>query len=153
MSVHRFAPVRAPLVVAAFALLAACGPSDVVGKDTLDPIEEGMTLEAVAGVLGTGPLTVNQPADSLRLYHGFRTQLFLVNGQNYRVLWYREAAGTVEQEITRERETPILFDGNNQVIAKGWADFDDKAAELNIPNPYRAAERLDSISKSQVQRP
>ena len=153
MSVHRFAPVRAPLVVAAFALLAACGPSDVVGKDTLDPIEEGMTLEAVAGVLGTGPLTVNQPADSLRLYHGFRTQLFLVNGQNYRVLWYRKAPGELEDQITRESDTPILFDREDRVIARGWSEFDDKAADLGIPNPYRAAERLDSISKSQLPRP
>jgi hypothetical protein len=131
--------------------LLACGPKDVVGVQRLKAIHEGMPLDSVTQIIGDGPLAPNQPDDSLRLYHGFRTQIFFVNGQNYRIVWYREEPGTVEQEITRERETPILFDGSNAVIASGWGDFDDKAAEINLPNPYRARERLDSISKAQLE--
>jgi hypothetical protein len=32
------------------------------------------------------------------------------------------------------------------VIAAGWADFDHTALTLNLPNPYRRQERLDSLA-------
>lgn len=130
-------------------LLAACGPSDLVGEKKLKPIKNGMTLTEVAGVMGDGPLKPSQPADSLRLFHGFRTQVFLAQGERYQVLWYREKAGSIEEAITREVETPILVHADT-VMGKGWAFYDETASLLNLPNPYRSKDRLDSISKAQL---
>jgi len=135
----------------ALGAMAACGPSDLVGKEKLAPVKEGMTFQEVDAILGKGPLDPMQPGDSLRLHNGFRTQVFLLQGKRYTVLWYRDTPGSIEDEITRNTETPLLFDGN-QVIAKGWSDFDTKAEELHIPNPFRSKERLDSIAKSQIAR-
>lgn len=112
-----------------------------------------MPLDSVLSVIGSGPLTPNQPSDSLRLVNGFRTQVFLVKGEQYRLIWFREAPGSIEEEISRERETPILLGGSGQVVAKGWADFDSKAADLGLPNPYRTRERLDSMSNAQLAKP
>ena len=33
-----------------------------------------------------------------------------------------------------------------QFFAAGWAAFDDTALTLNLPNPYRRQERLDSLA-------
>jgi len=138
-----------PLLVAA---AVACGPSDIVGKAKLKPLHAGMRKDSVLAVLGTGTLKPRQPADSLRLVNGFRTQMFIVEGQLYRVLWYREAPGSIEDAITREQETPILMQ-NDTIVSVGWSDFDRNAEKLHIPNPYRAKERMDSISKSQTVKP
>ncbi|MCE2899780.1 MAG: hypothetical protein ACK6DP_19425 [Gemmatimonas sp.] len=137
------------MAAAAALLLAACGPSDVVGKEKLGPVNEGMKLADLPPVLGTGPLAPNQPADSLRLFNGYRTQVFLVQGKQYRVVWYRDKPGSIEEEISRERETPVLLE-NDVVIGKGWAFFDQTAEEVGIPNPYRTRERLDSIAQAQT---
>ncbi len=143
---------RARGLVPAAALLcsfAACGPSDIVGKDRLRSIATGLSVDSVITLLGPGPLSPLQPTDSLRLKAGYLTQTFLVAGEQYRILWYRESPGSVEDPITRETMTPILFRGDG-VIAAGWADFDRKARELDIPNPYRSRERLDSIASTQA---
>jgi hypothetical protein len=132
---------------------AACGPSDLVGKEELKAVSDGMPIDSVIKLLGKGSMLPLQPSDSVRLFSGFRTQRYLAPGGPYRVLWYRKAPGELEDQITRESDTPILFDREDRVIARGWSEFDDKAADLGIPNPYRAAERLDSISKSQLPRP
>ncbi len=129
-------------------VLAACGPSDMVGKEKLGPVNTGMTMADVDAVIGKGMIEPLQPGDSLRLHNGYRTQVFLTQGERYTVVWYRDTPGSIEDEISRTTETPILFKGN-QVLAKGWSDFDAKAEELNIPNPYRSRERLDSISQAQ----
>ena len=134
-----------PLVVL---VAAACGPSDLVGKTKLSAVHTGMKQAEVVAIMGTGPLKPHQVADSLRVVNGFRTQAFIVAGQTYRVLWYREAPGSLEDAITREKETPILMKSDT-VVSVGWNDFDEAAEKLNIPNPYRASARIDSISKSQ----
>jgi hypothetical protein len=103
-------------------------------------------------LLAQGPLTPLQPADSLRLFHGYRTQIFVVNGDQYRVVWYREQPGSIEETITRERETPILLK-EERVIGHGWAFYDKQAETVGLPNPYRAKERLDSIAQSQQAKP
>ncbi|MBL0937323.1 MAG: hypothetical protein IBJ03_00400 [Gemmatimonadaceae bacterium] len=141
--------VRIAAVAALGSVMVACGPSDLVGDKKLGPIEGGMPIARVAEIIGNGPLTPLQPTDSIRLYHGFRTQIFLANGSQYRVIWYREAAGSIEDPITREQETPILLHADT-VVGKGWSFYDDKAGELGIPNPYRDKERLDSISQAQT---
>ena len=130
----------------------ACGPSDIVGKTKLKGIHEGMKQAEVVALMGSGPLKAHQAADSARLINGFRQQAFVVGGTTYRVLWYREAAGALEDVITRETETPILMQ-DDTVISVGWSDFDDAAERLNIPNPYRAVARIDSISKAQNAKP
>ena len=131
--------------VAATLLLAACGPSDLVGKGKIGKLDVGMPRDAVLAILGTGTLTPNQPGDSLRLIQGFRQQQFFAGGATYQVIWYRETPGSVEEPITREHETPVLLQADT-VIAAGWADFDDTALKLNLPNPYRSQERLDSLA-------
>jgi hypothetical protein len=141
--------VRSGAVVGACVLLtlAACGPSDLVGKDKLSKIKDGDQLEAVATALGEGPLKAFQPGDSLRLFHGYRSQTFLTNGKTYRVIWVRDEPGTVEDAIVREKESPIVLEGD-KVIGTGWTFFDKTAQEVGLPNPYRSKERLDSIAKA-----
>jgi len=68
------------------------------------------------------------------------------------VVWYRDKPGSIEEEISRERETPVLLE-NDVVIGKGWAFFDQTAEEVGIPNPYRTRERLDSIAQAQTRKP
>ena len=126
-------------------LLTACGPSDLVGKGKIGKLDVGMPRDSVLAILGTGTLTPNQPGDSLRLIQGFRQQQFFSGGATYQVIWYRETPGSVEEPITREHETPVLLQADT-VIAAGWADFDDTALKLNLPNPYRSQERLDSLA-------
>lgn len=127
--------------------LAACGPSDVVGKAKLDKVKEGAKLSELSGLLGTGPLTPMQPADSMRLFNGYRTQVFMAKGQMYRVVWVRDEPGSIEDAITREKESPILLVGDS-VIGKGWAFFDKTANDVGLPNPYREKEHLDSMARA-----
>ena len=138
---------KTPLLLPLLAVLA-CGPSDLVGKSKLGAVRSGMKQAEVVAIMGSGPLKAHQAADSLRLVNGFRTQAYIVGGSTYRVLWYREAPGKLEDVITRETETPVLLQ-NDTVVSVGWSDYDDMAEKLNIPNPYRALARIDSISKSQ----
>ncbi|HYW31358.1 MAG TPA: hypothetical protein VE869_07635 [Gemmatimonas sp.] len=145
LSLVRFA---APLAGAALALLSACGPSDLVGKDKLEPIKAGMRSDSVAALLGAGPLKALADGDSVRLFHGYRTQTFAPPSGVYRVVWYRDTPGSLEDQITRETETPILMNADT-VMGAGWSYFDEKAEELGLPNPYRSKDRLDSIAKSQ----
>jgi hypothetical protein len=142
--------VRTRALVSAAALfsIVACGPSDVVGKDKLDPIEEGMTKQAVLTIIGNGPLQPVNAPDIVRLTNGYRTQAYLVDGANYQVIWYREAIGTLNDSISRQTDTPILF-RNDTVIGRGWSVYDKKSGEIGLPNPLRERERLDSISKAQ----
>jgi hypothetical protein len=141
-------PMRASFVRAvpvAALLLAACGPSDLVGKDVIADLHAGMSRDSVLTVLGTGSLTPNQPSDYLRLVKGFRQQQFFTNGAMYQIIWYREKPGSVEEPIARETDTPVLLQADT-VVAAGWADFDEAASRLNLPNPYRSQERLDSLA-------
>jgi hypothetical protein len=143
---------RALVSAVAVLALAACGPKDLVGKDKLDPIKEGMPKDSVLTIIGTGPLTPVNAPDVVRLQNGFRTQAYLVNGMNYRVLWYREAIGTLDDSISRQTDTPILF-RNDTVMGWGWSYYDKKSEEIGLPNPLHDRERLDSISKSQQVNP
>jgi hypothetical protein len=127
--------------------LAACGPSDVVGKAKLEKVKDGMKLAELTNVIGKGPLTAMQPGDSMRLFNGYRTQVFMAKGQSYRVVWVRDEPGSIEDAIVREKESPILLAGDS-VIGKGWSFFDKTASEVGIPNPYRDKEHLDSMARA-----
>ena len=127
--------------------LAACGPSDLVGKDKLGKIKDGATLAEVASAIGEGPLKPLQPGDSARLFHGYRNQQFLAKGQTYRIIWVRDEPGSIEDQVVREKESPIVMVGDS-VIGTGWSFFDDTAESIGLPNPYRAKDRLDSMSRA-----
>jgi hypothetical protein len=131
-------------------LLAGCdsGPKDLVGEEKLGSVKEGMTAGEVTSVIGKGPLTSFQPGDTLRLLGGFRTQVFLAGGARYRVIWYREAEGTIEDAITRKNETPILLK-DDKVVGHGWTFFDKTAREVGLPNPYVDELKADSVAKRQ----
>ena len=120
----------------------------MVGGDRLDPIDEGMTKDAVMPIIGTGPLQPIKAVDIVRLVNGYRTQVYLVNGMNYQVIWYREAQGTVDDIIAAKTDTPILF-RNDTVMGWGWRFYEKKSEEIGIPNPLKEGARLDSISRSQ----
>jgi len=145
--------VRLGASIGAFMLLslAACGPSDLVGEDKLGKIKEGAKLADVAAAIGEGPLKPLQPGDSLRLLHGYRNQQFLAKGQTYRVIWLRDEPGSLEDEVVREKESPIVMVGDS-VIGTGWTFFDETAESVGLPNPYRAKERLDSMSRASVKK-
>jgi len=140
------------LATLSLAAVTACGPSDLVGEKTIGKLNTGMRLEEVGKIIGNGPLKANSPADSMRLFQGYRRQVFLASGNQLLVVWYRDTPGDIEQEIVRDRETPIVFSADT-VIAKGWSEFDEAAQKNGLPNPYRTMERLDSISKSQLKQP
>jgi len=148
--------VRTRALVSAALLLAtvACGTgdSDAVGASKLDAIEEGMPKDSVLPLLGTGPLIPIKAPDVLRLANGFRTQIYLVNGANYQVIYYREALGSLEDSISRTVETPILLK-NDTVMGWGWSFYEKKSSEIGLPNPLNGAARLDSIGKSQQPAP
>ena len=137
-------PVRTIPLVTALAL-AACGPSDLVGKEKVADLRVGMPRDSVLAILGTGSMAPNQPSDSLRLLKGFRQQQFYSNGTLYQIIWYREKPGSVEEPIARETDTPVVL-AVDLVVAAGWAGFDEAASRLNIPNPYRGQERLNSLA-------
>lgn len=128
--------------------IAACGPSDVVGNDRLKPVKEGMTKAELLPVIGTGPLSPITPLDEVRLTNGYRSQGYLVNGANYQVIWYREAAGTLQDTISRQVQTPIII-RNDTVMGWGWSFYDKKTSEYGIPNVLNDRVRIDSISKAQ----
>jgi hypothetical protein len=143
---------RALVSAALLFSVVACGPSDVVGKEKLDPIKEGMTKQAVLPIIGNGPIQPVNAPDVVRLTNGYRTQAYLVNGANYSVIWYREAAGTLDDSISRQTDTPILF-RNDTVMGWGWSYYDKKSGELGLPNPLNERARLDSIARAQQANP
>lgn len=149
--VRRSTRIRSAVQLGAIALataVAACGPSDLVGKEKLAPIKDGAKIAEVAGIIGEGPLTPQQTDDSMRIFHGFRKQMFISKGERYTIIWYRDTPGRIEDAITRQVETPIVLHADT-VMGKGWSYFDDTADKLGLPNPDRAGERIDSISKAQ----
>jgi hypothetical protein len=127
-------------------LFAACGPSDL-GADRLKSVDGGAPRTELLQAMGQGPL-VGAGADTMRLVNGYRRQMYVVSGQQYEVVWYRAEPGSLADPITKERETPILVHADT-VMGWGWKYFQKKARELDLPDPLRSSERLDSISRSQ----
>lgn len=129
-------------------LLAACGPDDV-GAAKLKVLKENTSRDSVLQVMGTGPL-VGTGVNSLRVVNGFRHQIYLVSGKQYEVLWYREKPGSIEDKIVRETETPLVV-VDNKLVGHGWKFYGDYAAKINLPNPAREKEIIDSISNAQLE--
>ena len=140
----KFVSAFVPIV----ALLTACG-SDDLGASKLEGLEVGNSRQAVLEAIGRGPIVPRAPGDSVRIVNGFLHQQFLSGGKMTEVIWYREAPGDVDSPLDRTVSTPILLESDT-LTAKGWAAFDKRAAILNIPNPSRNQQRIDSISRSQL---
>lgn len=134
------------VAVVSLALLGACGPSDL-GADRLKSIDAGASQAELLQAMGQGPL-VASGADTMRVINGFRRQEFLVEGNQYEVIWYRAEPGSLTDPITKERETPIVLNADT-VMGWGWKYYQGRAKALDLPDPTRDAARLDSISKSQ----
>lgn len=135
-------------VAAATLMLAACAPSDI-GKAKLKAIPEGSKREAVVGAMGTGPLAPTTVADEPRIVNGFRHQVYITAGQQFEIIWYREAPGMLSDPITRETDTPVVIQGDS-LAGWGWKFFTPFAAKLNLPDPSHDKARVDSIAKSQI---
>ena len=135
------------LALAASAMLVACGGGGDLGADRLADVKSGDSRDALLTTLGNGPLAATG-SDTLRLANGYRRQRYFVNGVTYEVIWFRAEPGSLQDDIVRERETPILLAADT-VMGWGWSFFDTKARELDLPNPMREKARLDSIANAQ----
>ena len=76
-----------------------------------------------------------QYADTLRLEHGFRRERYLIAGQQYEVLFYRELPGTVTEPVQQAKETPVVLQ-EGKVLGLGWRYYVETAMPaLQLPNP------------------
>lgn len=134
-------------VLATTVFLAACGPSDV-GAAKLKGIPKASRRETVLGAMGNGPLAPTIPSDQPRIVNGFRRQMYITNGKTYEIFWYRDEPGTLADPIVRERETPVVMEGDT-LAGWGWKFFTPYAAAAHLPDPSQEKARLDSIYKAQ----
>lgn len=116
---------------AAALLLTACGP-DEVGAKKLKPIKQGMAQDSIYPIMGTGPLTATFAADSARLDHGFRRSIYLVNGKNIQVVYYREQPGNVAEPLYQDTETPVVV-VDKKVEGWGWKAYKKAMKSYNLP--------------------
>ena len=115
--------------------LAACGDKEV-GADILEPIEAGVTKDSLLKVMGKGPLT-GFYADTLRIVNGFRYDKYLVNGQYFEVLYYREQPGNVAEAVEQYVETPIVLK-DDKVLGWGWKFYVEEGIErIHLPTPLK----------------
>lgn len=118
------------------ALAAACSDNSEVGEELLEPIAAGVSRDSLLKVMGSGPLT-GRYADTLSLDHGFRLSQYLVNGQLYEVLYYREAAGDVSEPVRQEMETPIIVK-DGKVLGWGWKYYVEEGIKgFGLPTPIQ----------------
>jgi hypothetical protein len=116
--------------------LAACGGDKEVGADRLEPIEAGVAKDSLFKVMGKGPLTAMY-ADTLRVVNGFRYDKYLINGQYYEVLYFREQPGNVSEPVEQFVETPIVLK-DDKVLGWGWKFYVEEGMEnLKLPTPLK----------------
>ena len=133
--------------VAATLLAAACGPSDV-GAAKLKSIPKGAHRTEILSKMGSGPLVATTAADGPRVINGFRRQMYLTGGKTYEIFWYRDDPGSLNDAIVRERETPVVMQGDT-LLGWGWKFYSPFAKQINLPDPSRDKERADSIIRAQ----
>jgi hypothetical protein len=109
-------------------------PSDLVAKKKLASLADGAAVSSITTQLGTGPLVANQPTDARHVINGFRRQAVVADGQIYTVVWYRTVAGSVNEPIAPERESPVVLVADT-VVATGWDAFRKLSAERGFPPP------------------
>ena len=130
------------LIALPWLLLAACSDETEVAlsDSTAAPaksadagaIRAGMTVESVYAALGQGQFTGTGPADTIRIMHGHRAQMFVTSSRMVRVLFARTTKGALDGPIQRSNDTPIVIEGAS-VLGYGWADFDRLAKEIGLP--------------------
>ena len=109
-------------------------PPEIPSLQVPASVHTGMTADSVLKVLGTGPLVANQPTDARHVINGFRRQAVVADGQIYTVVWYRTVAGSVNEPITPERESPVVLVADT-VVATGWDAFRTLSAARGFPPP------------------
>jgi hypothetical protein len=138
-------------------VLAACGGDKEVGADLLDPVEAGFPKDSLVTLIGKGPLTATF-ADTMRVMNGFRYDKYLIDGQYYEVLYYREQPGDVQEPVEQFTETPIVLK-DNKVLGWGWKFYVKEGIEkIHLPTPLKekppqpgqqpASPKTDSTTKS-----
>jgi hypothetical protein len=146
---RRHSPRTLLQVVAAaatLAIVAACGGD--VGAAKLKKLPEDASRDAVLQAVGNGPIIPQAENDRLRVVNGFRRQVFITNARQIEVIWYREEPGSLNDKITKDRETPILVE-NGKMLGWGWKYYQPFADSMKLPDPVRDSIRLDSIYKAQ----
>lgn len=140
---HRLRPLG---IATTFVVLAAC--SGDVGAGKLKNIPKAAKRDAILSTMGTGPIVAVRPDDGLRVVNGFRRQVFITQARQIEVVWYREEPGSLDDAITRARETPVIIESDS-LVGWGWKFYGPFAAAMKIPDPMRDSSRLDSIYKAQ----
>lgn len=133
---HRiFVRLASSAVIAAALFVSACGDSSSdVGADKLKDLESGAPKASVAALIGSGPLT-GQFADTARVENGYRRNIYLIDGKEFEVIFYRELPGDVAEPVEQAKETPIVLSGG-KVLGWGWRFYVEEAmAELKLPSP------------------
>jgi hypothetical protein len=117
--------------------VALSGNTSAAGKSAdadadAGTIRAGMSVDAVYAAIGQGQFTGTGPADTIRIMHGHRAQMFVTSSRLIRVLFARQAKGTLDGPIQRSNDTPIVIEGAS-VLGYGWADFDRLAKDIGLP--------------------
>lgn len=125
-------------------LLGACGDNEEVrvSSGTVSSAAEagapatirvGMPLDSLYAIIGTGPFTGADPADTIRVMHGHRARMLVTSNRLLRIILVRTAGGgTVDTPVNRGQDIPIVIEGQ-RVLGNGWADFDRLQKELGLP--------------------
>ena len=126
------------LTVCAVATSSACfSESTEIGAERLDALSEGISKDSLYAILGNGPLT-GQYSDTLRIERGFRRDVYLINGKQYEVVYYRELQGNVAEPIQQAKETPVVLE-TGKIIGWGWKYYVEAMETLKLPNPAASA--------------
>jgi hypothetical protein len=143
--------IRSAVLLLTLIALAACGGGDRALR--LPKLPDGGSRADVLAALGSGPLTAIGN-DTLRLADGFRRQVFMVGGHRYEVIFFRRAPGSLEEDITRDVEVPVVL-RDDVLLHSGWEKYDQLAGEVGLPN-WRArdaaeAARLRSLAPAPLE--
>lgn len=119
------------LAVAAFTV-SACGDREV-GASRLNKTHAGMPRDSVLEIIGTGMVAATG-ADTMRVVSGHHRQMFFINGNNVEVIWVRETAASVNDPLTKDVATPVVF-ADNKLAGWGWKYYADGGAKLGLKDP------------------
>ena len=114
--------------------MAACG-ADEAGAEKLELLSVGMSADSLFTVLPPGPIS-GVGADTARVRDGYRLSRYFLNGQTYTVVYVRDIPGSVTELVEQKRETPIVLNGNNEVVGWGWKFYvDEGIKKIGLPTP------------------
>ncbi len=111
---------------------AACGDREV-GASRLKNTHTGMPRDSVLEVIGTGMVAATG-ADTVRVVAGHHRQMFFIDGRNIEVIWVRETAAGVNDPLTKDLATPVVF-ADNKLAGWGWKFYAEGGAKLGLKDP------------------